>query len=63
MFHSFKELLMNKLFYRNKGEANSIYRNAFDEARKIYYSFLDYLPNFITNPNDRHNAPDAQEPF
>lgn len=37
IYSEFKELINNKPFYRNKGVANSVFRNIFTDSRKLYY--------------------------
>jgi len=46
-FYEFKELANTKPVYRNKGEANKVYREGFTESRKVYYSLMEILPDFI----------------
>lgn len=46
-------MVNNKPFYRNKGEANNIYRSAFADARKIYYSLGDIVNDLIVSPSIR----------
>lgn len=47
LFQEFKEMTIHRPLYRNKGEANKIYRDALSDARKIYYNLLEVAPSFI----------------
>ena len=38
---------MHKPAYRNKGQANNVYRNAFVDARSIYHNLLEITNEFV----------------
>lgn len=56
IFYDFKDMAGNKPTYRNKGEANNVYRAAFVDARKIYHSLTEVLNDLIANPLGRESA-------
>lgn len=38
---------LNKPSYRNKGEANMVYRNSLEESKKIFYKLKETLDDFV----------------
>ncbi|KAL4429414.1 hypothetical protein ABPG74_021001 [Tetrahymena malaccensis] len=59
IFNEFQSMTTYKPLYRNKGEANNIYRAYLAEHRRQYFSFLEGLSEFValqTNPAAQANG-------
>ena len=47
VFLEFKNMVLHKPSYRNKGQANNVYRNSFTDARTIYHNLLEVVNDFV----------------